>query len=163
MQGVTHHEAVSALRNAGSYIRMKVLREKLLLLQEAWVLDHAHDPQDVTSQPPPCSHEHVDQRSLQLRMDSSTVWLSQKTEAVVCNGNSINDKNRTFSEKKPEALMKNDAAQAGNQTMTIPRIILTHPSTSDDDVELLTHSPSRERFHGLMLLTDTVTKHLYLP
>lgn len=26
----------------------------------------------------------------------------------------------------------------------IPRIILTHPSTSDEDVELLTQSPCRE-------------------
>lgn len=32
-------------------------------------------------------------------------------------------------------------------TSQIPRIILTHPSTSDEDVELLTQSPGPELLH----------------
>lgn len=34
----------------------------------------------------------------------------------------------------------------------IPRIILTHPSTSDEDVELLTQSPSTEQPHDFDIL-----------
>lgn len=38
----------------------------------------------------------------------------------------------------------------------IPRIILTHPSTSDEDVELLTQSPSGELLHD----TDSPDKRV---
>ncbi|KAM8738320.1 uncharacterized protein AB9X84_020820 [Acanthopagrus schlegelii] len=71
MQGATHQEAVSALRNAGSCVKMKVLRDRLLP-QEVCDPDKPQDPQDI------------------------------------------------------------------------PRIILTHPSTSDEDMEPLTQSPNRE-------------------
>lgn len=38
----------------------------------------------------------------------------------------------------------------------IPRIILTHPSTSDEDVELLTQSPSTEQPLDLDILDRCV-------
>ncbi|XP_059214908.1 uncharacterized protein LOC131993158 [Centropristis striata] len=83
-------------------------------------------------------------------MENVEECLSKKTEEIICNGNGISalerDLNRTLSELEVQALMKNDSLQA--HTMTIPRIILTHPSTSDEDVELLIQIPSREPVHA---------------
>ncbi|KAL3972151.1 splicing factor 4 [Sarotherodon galilaeus] len=145
MQGATHHEAVSALRNAGSCIKMKVLRERLLprVVRD---LDVSQDPRDAAGRQL-CS-QHGGGRSKQLKLESAEDCVSKKIEAVVCNGNGISDLEsdlkRTVSELVAEALTKNDFLAGGKQTMTIPRIILTHPSTSDEDVELLTQSPCRE-------------------
>ncbi|XP_028982700.2 leucine-rich repeat-containing protein 1 [Betta splendens] len=129
MQGATHHDAVSALRNAGSCIKMKVLRER---------------PPDPVMGPHLCSHD-----GRQSNMESADDRLLRKIEAVVCNGNSIvdlkSDRRNTLSDLEMAVLTKLDSLQAGSHSMTIPRIILTHPSTSDEDVELLTHIPSRER------------------
>ncbi|XP_018543775.1 leucine-rich repeat-containing protein 1 isoform X1 [Lates calcarifer] len=149
MQGATHHEAVSALRNAGSCIKMKVLRDRLLH-QEVCDLDKPQDAQVVKGRQL-CSQDGGGQRSKQSKMESTEDCLSKKIEAVVCNGNGISDLesdlNRTLSELEAEALTKNDSLQVGKHTMTIPRIILTHPSTSDEDVELLTQNPGREARH----------------
>ncbi|XP_029926350.1 protein scribble homolog isoform X2 [Myripristis murdjan] len=146
MQGATHHEAVSALRNAGSCIKMKVLRERMLP-REVCVQD-SPAPQDVPSRPQ-CSQDSGYQRTKQPRLESSVDCLSKKIKAVVCNGNGISDlesdPNWTLLERDAEALMKNNALQPGKNTMTIPRIILTHPSTSDEDVEPLTQGPDREQ------------------
>ncbi|KAM4600258.1 protein scribble homolog [Fundulus diaphanus] len=114
MQGAAHHEAVAALRNAGSCISLKVLRERL---------------------PPP-------------ELEEAETCLPKKIEAVVCNGNithdSDSDLNRTASEIEAEVL-KQDSLKVTTHTMTIPRIILTHPSTSDEDVEFLSQYPRRQR------------------
>ncbi|KAM4592214.1 uncharacterized protein PAE49_021692 [Odontesthes bonariensis] len=147
MEGATHHEAVSALRNAGSCIKMKVLREKLLPRQ-GWDPDVRQDPPDLTGQQHR-RHESGGLRSKQFQLDSTVHCLSKKIEAVVCNGNGIvsdleRDLNRTLSELEAEVLKK-DSLQGEKHTMAIPRIILTHPSTSDEDVELLAQTPSRER------------------
>ncbi|TDH01197.1 hypothetical protein EPR50_G00177610 [Perca flavescens] len=133
MQAATHHEAVSALRNAGSCIKMKVLREKLLP-REVCDPDEHHDTRDVTGRQP-CTQDGGDQRGKRHNTESVEDGLSKKIEAVVCNGSSISD------------LMENDSLQGGKHTMTIPRIILTHPSISDEDVELWTQTPSREPLH----------------
>ncbi|GAA6213874.1 leucine-rich repeat-containing protein 1 isoform X1 [Lates japonicus] len=160
MQGATHHEAVSALRNAGSCIKMKVLRDRLLH-QDVCDLDEPQDPQVVMGRQL-CSQDGGGQRrSKQSKMESAEDCLSKKIEAVVCNGNGISDLesdlNRTLSELEAEALTKNDSLQVGKHTMTIPRIILTHPSTSDEDVELLTQSPGREARHDF----DIPDKHVH--
>ncbi|XP_031159456.1 PDZ domain-containing protein 7 isoform X1 [Sander lucioperca] len=133
MQAATHHEAVSSLRNAGSCIKMKVLREKLLP-REVCDLDEHQDPLDVIGRQP-CTQDGRDQRGKQPKTERVEDGLSKKIEAVVCNGSSISD------------LMKHDSLQGGKHTMTIPRIILTHPSISDEDVELWTQTPSREPLH----------------
>ncbi|XP_070834270.1 protein scribble homolog [Chaetodon trifascialis] len=149
MQGATHHEAVSALRNAGSCIKMKVLRERLLP-REVCDLDQSQNSPDVTGRQL-CSQDGGGQRGKQPTEESTEGCLSKKFEAVICNGNGISDLEsdlkRTLSELETETSMKNDSFQGGKHTMTIPRIILTHPSTSDEDVELLTQSPSRELPH----------------
>lgn len=82
MQGATHHEAVSALRNAGSCIKMKVLRERLLPC-EVCDLDEPQDPPGVSG-PQLCSVSH---RGKQTKMETAEDCLSKKT--VVCNGHSI--------------------------------------------------------------------------
>ncbi|XP_040034812.2 uncharacterized protein LOC120820755 isoform X1 [Gasterosteus aculeatus] len=138
MQTATHHEAVSALRNAGSCVDMIVLREKppppppreVCDREEAWRVTGG----------PPCGGQ---------RGERIEDCLPLRREAAVCNGNGICDLesefNRTLSQM--EALKKNHSLQGGKHTMAIPRIILTHPSTSDEDVELLTQIPSREALH----------------
>lgn len=87
MQGATHHEAVSALRNAGSCIKMKVLRERLLPC-EVCDLDEPQDPLDVMG-PQLCSRDGVGHRGKQAKMETAENCLSKKTETVVCNGNGI--------------------------------------------------------------------------
>lgn len=87
MQGATHHEAVSALRNAGSCIKMKVLRDRLLH-QEVCDLDKPQDAQVVKGRQL-CSQDGGGQRSKQSKMESTEDCLSKKIEAVVCNGNGI--------------------------------------------------------------------------
>lgn len=87
MQGATHLEAVTALRNAGSCIMMKVLRERLLP-REVSVLDDPQDPPDVMSRQL-CSQDGGGQRSKQPKTESTEDCLSKKIEAVVCNGNGI--------------------------------------------------------------------------
>ncbi|XP_038593285.1 uncharacterized protein LOC119917199 [Micropterus salmoides] len=149
MQAATHHEAVCALRNAGSCIKMKVLRERLLP-PEVCDLEEPRGPQDVTGRQL-CSQDSGSQRSKQPNMESAEDCLSKKIEVVVCNGNGISDlerdQKRTLSELEGGALTENESLQGAKHRMTIPRIILTHPSTSDEDVELLTQSTSREPLH----------------
>ncbi|XP_015230008.1 PREDICTED: protein scribble homolog [Cyprinodon variegatus] len=114
MQGAAHHEAVAALRNAGSCIKLKVLRERM-----------------------PSSE-----------LEEAESCLPKKIEAVVCNGynnlDSDSDLSKTVSEIEAEEFKK-DTLKEMNHTMMIPRIILTHPSTSDDDVEFLSQIPRRQR------------------
>ncbi|KAM9726573.1 disks large homolog 2-like [Menidia menidia] len=158
MQGATHHEAVSALRNAGSCIRMKVLREKLLprLVCDP---DVCRDPPDMTSRQLR-RHQTGGPRRKHFQLDGSVDCVSKKIEEVVCNGNSISDwerdLNRTFSEPEAEVLKK-DSLHLEKHTMAIPRIILTHPSTSDEDVELLTQMSSRDLLRDI----DHSSKHIY--
>ncbi|XP_069570112.1 uncharacterized protein [Brachyistius frenatus] len=150
MQGATHHEAVSALRNAGSCIKMKVLRERLLP-REVCDPEAPPGPRDVTGRQL-CSWDGRGLRSKQSKMESARDCLPKKIEAVVCNGNGISDLERDLirlSELEAEASAKNVSLQGGKHTMPIPRIILTHPSTSDEDVEPLAQSPSRETLHDI--------------
>ena len=85
MQGATHQEAVSALRNAGSCIKMKVLRERVLP-REVCDLEGSQGPEDVTGRQL-CCQDGGDQRGKQ--MESTEDCLSSRIEAVVCNGNGI--------------------------------------------------------------------------
>ncbi|XP_013860481.1 protein scribble homolog [Austrofundulus limnaeus] len=150
MQGVTHHEAVRALRNAGSCIRLKILRGRPLPPK---VCDPrvAQDPPDPTGQQP-CGQTAEGPRSKQCQLESAGQCVSKKAEAVTCNGNiSLDlerDGRRTVSEPEAE-VMKMDSGQGVKHTMTIPRIILTHPSTSDEDVEVLAQIPRRDRLRDL--------------
>lgn len=82
MWGATHHEAVSALRNAGNCIRMTVLRER----PPPWELPGPRDQQDVTGQQL-CSR---DGDGAKRHTTKRTEDCSPKnTGAVVCNGNGI--------------------------------------------------------------------------
>ncbi|KAM4729457.1 uncharacterized protein FYW61_010031 [Anableps anableps] len=140
MQGATHHEAVAALRNAGSCIKLKVLRERLPPSE----VYHPGVPQD----PPDPTARQLCPMSKQSQLEEAENCLPKKIEAVVCNGNSAldsdSDLNRTLSEIEAEEF-KLDSLKEMNHTMAIPRIILTHPSTSDEDVELLSQIPRRQR------------------
>ncbi|KAM6997287.1 uncharacterized protein LKV04_006021 [Tautogolabrus adspersus] len=143
MQGATHHQAVSALRNAGSCIQLIVVRERLLP-REMYNQDQPPppDPRDMTGQQLwGCTGGGWGSKQQEQSMEDC---LSKRIEAVVCNGNGISDVERdlrrTLSELEAVTKAKNNSLQAGKHTMTIPRIILTHPSTSDEDVELLTQT-----------------------
>lgn len=87
MQGATHHEAVSALRNAGSCIRMTVLRDRQLP-REVSDLGGLQDQQDGAGRQL-CSPNGEGQSSKQPMMESSEDCFPKKIEAVVCNGNGI--------------------------------------------------------------------------
>lgn len=80
MQGATHHEAVAALRNAGSCIKLKVLRERLVP-SEAYVSGVPQDPPDPAGR-------LLCRMSKQFQLEEAQNHLPKKIEAVVCNGNS---------------------------------------------------------------------------
>ncbi|XP_015218436.2 PDZ domain-containing protein 2 [Lepisosteus oculatus] len=138
MQTVSHHEAVSTLRNAGSCIKMTVLR------QRAHGLDSASVQETESIKGRKCSEQRSPQRR-ELGLEHS---LSEMKETPVCNGNgsglseSEEDQSRIASDT--EAAFQNNVFPTVQNTMTIPRIILTHPSTSDEDVEQLTQDPVEE-------------------
>lgn len=74
MQGATHHEAVSALRNAGSWIRLTVLRDRLAP-PEVPDPDGAQDEQGATGQ-----------TARAAPVGRTEGCLSKSIEALVCNG-----------------------------------------------------------------------------
>ncbi|XP_052469962.1 protein scribble homolog isoform X1 [Carassius gibelio] len=141
MQEVSHHEAVSVLRNAGSCIKMKVLRERCLPV-EPWIHEsfdtmetadlQVSQEWDVTMSN---NRSSGPQSSTDPTMDCSP--LAIRTEATVCNGHGLNDQVQDLRLTKDTASFKNTSQQVVKNTMAIPRIILTHPST-DEEVEPLT-------------------------
>eukprot|EP00063_Salmo_salar_P094638 XP_014069473.1 PREDICTED: uncharacterized protein LOC106612641 [Salmo salar] len=156
MQEVSHHEAVTVLRNAGSCIKMKVMRERAIPRLDAcraqqestvavtaetdilmsWQLVDLEDGRQRPKAKQPGSEPSVD------------CDLTKRIEAGICNGNGgsdlQSDLNWSFLKREPEVSFKSNALQVVKNTMTIPRIILTHPSTSDEDVEPLTQDPDSE-------------------
>nr|XP_023864498.1 uncharacterized protein LOC111978598 isoform X1 [Salvelinus alpinus] len=156
MQEVSHHEAVTVLRNAGSCIKIKVMRERAIprlnacrAQQEStvavtaetdilmsWQLVDLEDGRQRPKAKQPGSEPSVD------------CDLTKRIEVGICNGNGgsdlHSDLNWSFLKREPEVSFKSNALQVVKNTMTIPRIILTHPSTSDDDVEPLTQDPDSE-------------------
>ncbi|KAG9344206.1 hypothetical protein JZ751_010875, partial [Albula glossodonta] len=158
MQEVTHHEAVTALRNAGNCVKMKVLRERNVC--------PAPTPTPAPAQPMPpapvapetdmlMDRQHID---LVEPRRCGTKWQTSESaqdcrmpgeiEAVVCNGNGASwadpEKSICWTVRDSETSFKANAFQVVKNTMAIPRIILTHPSTSDEDIEPLTQDPDDE-------------------
>ncbi|XP_065111420.2 uncharacterized protein [Paramisgurnus dabryanus] len=68
--------------------------------------------------------------------------LDSVIDATTCNANKSDDL-----KEKDTGSSNNNALQVVKNTMTIPHIILTHPSTSDEDVELLTQVPDERDFY----------------
>ncbi|KAI4887736.1 hypothetical protein NFI96_026673 [Prochilodus magdalenae] len=148
---VSHHEAVSALRSAGSCIKMKVLRERPPPPES-----RTSQEQDITEvEPLMISHQWIE-ACPESTLDRSA--LVKRIEAVVCNGKGLGDLSQDIRPGKDrESMLKTSTLQAGKHTMTIPRIILTHPSTSDEDVEPLTHGTDSGDFDDL----DDPDDHIY--
>ncbi|XP_019903213.1 uncharacterized protein LOC105021404 [Esox lucius] len=155
MQEVSHHEAVTALRNAGSCVKMKVMREKAfprLNTRRAQQDSAAAVTMEtdilmswqLAEQGDDCQRPKAQKPGTDMSLDCS---LTKRIDAVVCNGNGLSDPesdhNWLYFEGEPETSFKSDALQASlkKNTMPIPRIVLTHPSTSDEDVEPLTQDP----------------------
>ncbi|XP_077352243.1 uncharacterized protein LOC144001630 [Festucalex cinctus] len=143
MQGATHLEAVRALRNAGSCIKMKVLREGADVKRQV-----TDDAENAASRRPSGHNAAECQKSTPQKAEGKEDCSTKKMD-VVCNGNGITDckSNLRRSQTEAEALAKRNDLHLDKNTMKIPRIILTHPSTSDEDVELLPQAPSREAHH----------------
>lgn len=87
MQAATHQEAVNALRNAGSCIKMTVLSDRLLP-REVSDLGGPQDQQNVIGRQL-CSQEGKGQSDKQSMMENAEDYLSRKIQAVACNGNGI--------------------------------------------------------------------------
>ncbi|XP_063047373.1 protein scribble homolog [Engraulis encrasicolus] len=218
MHEVTHHVAVSALKNAGSCIKMKVLRSRPLQppppepdatdddddpvgrMAEPGSAGTAarhqqHDTSDTHSEgsisgggggaggggggagvrPHVKQHQQQQQSSVEAPQPASSAGpssaaapdyslSSKRIEAtVVCNGNGVSRggvEQRSSSStglKSSNASFKSSALQVVKTTMAIPRIILTHPSTSDEDIEPLT--PSADE--GSLEDSDEADAHLH--
>ena len=82
MQGMAHHEAVSALRHAGSCIKIKVLREKRLPIQVC-IQDNpaARETGVKLSQQRGFHHEDVGCQT--PKVDNTP----GRVDSVACNGN----------------------------------------------------------------------------
>ncbi|CAB1312912.1 unnamed protein product, partial [Coregonus sp. 'balchen'] len=150
MQEVSHHEAVTALRNAGSCIKMKVMRERAIQSLDTCRAQQENSVAVTAETDILMSWQLVDLEDGRQRPKAQQPGpepsvdcdLTKRIEAVVCNGNGVSDLqsdlNWSFFKREPEASFKSNALQV------IPRIILTHPSTSDEDVEPLTQDPDSE-------------------
>lgn len=79
VRAATHHEAVSALRNAGSCIKMTVLRDRLPSCEVSGI----GGPQDDMTGRQVFSQDGEGQGAKQ----TTEACLSKTIEAVVCNGN----------------------------------------------------------------------------
>lgn len=75
MQGVSHNAAVSTLRQAGSCIKMKVLRQSL------------EPAEDRATQEPEDSKTGLLIGHKETELDYSSI--ANRTEAVVCNGKGL--------------------------------------------------------------------------
>lgn len=73
MQGVSHHEAVGTLRQAGSCIKMKVLRQRLEPAENR----ATEEPEDLKT--------GLGQKETEFTCSSS----GKRIEAVVCNGKGL--------------------------------------------------------------------------
>lgn len=90
MQEVSHHEAVSVLRNAGSCIKMKVLRERCVHVEP-----REHERSDTMETDPQVSQEWdvtlSNNRSSGPQSSADPMPecspLTNRIEATVCNGN----------------------------------------------------------------------------
>ncbi|XP_077469752.1 uncharacterized protein LOC144084845 [Stigmatopora argus] len=153
MQGATHLEAVRALRNAGSRIRMRVLREGLQVSRS----DEGRDTENPATRRPFGNDDARGQRCTTSRKpEDRENCLSKKKDVVVCNGNGITD--LKTSQLEAEGLAKrNVSVNVDKHTITIPRIVLTHPSTSDEDVELLPQALSNDVDRNVGILDSHVT------
>ncbi|XP_064172801.1 disks large homolog 2 [Anguilla rostrata] len=148
MQEMTHHEAVCALRNAGSCVKMKVLRERSVCpaLFTAPPI-HAEAPEmDSPADRNPANPTNPGNPGPKRHNSEPECRLPGAIEAVVlCNGNGASsaepEKPMGWTARDAEASFKANAFQVVKNTMAIPRIILTHPSTSDEDIEPLTQDP----------------------
>ncbi|CAM4725038.1 unnamed protein product [Leuciscus chuanchicus] len=121
MLEVSHHEAVSVLRNAGSCIKMKVLRERCVSMEP-----RANDRSDSMETDPQISQE-CDVPMSNNRSggpQSSTdpmpdcIPMTNRTEASACNGNGPNEPGQDLRTMKDMETFKNNALQVVKNTMT---------------------------------------------
>ena len=81
MKGMAHHEAVSALRHAGSCIKMKVLREKRLPIQVCFQDNLTARGMAVMLSPQRFHHEDMGGQT--SKVDNTP----GRGDSVACNGN----------------------------------------------------------------------------
>ncbi|XP_042624219.1 disks large homolog 4-like [Cyprinus carpio] len=93
MQEVSHHEAVSVLRNAGSCIKMKVLRERCMPMEpqihESFDTMETADLQVSQEWDVTMSNNRREICVSFDTMETADLQVSQELEATVCNGNGL--------------------------------------------------------------------------
>ncbi|XP_039594928.1 uncharacterized protein LOC120516955 [Polypterus senegalus] len=148
-EDVTHYEAVNALKNAGSSIKIVVLRGGPTITEnrqtakpevEAVGRLREYEPEEDESASWGCPSKY----HTEFQLDNGVV-------GGVCNGDTAGSlmAEDNLTDGSPEASTTSSAAPVVKSTMTIPRIILTHPSTSDEDVEQLTQDPDEDELDDL--------------
>ncbi|XP_051775116.1 protein scribble homolog isoform X1 [Erpetoichthys calabaricus] len=147
-EDVTHYEAVSALKNAGSSIKIVVLREEPTIMENQQTAKpevevagrlRQYEPEEEEEEDESASWGCPSKYSTEFQLDNRVV-------GGVCNGDTVGSSmaEDNLTVDSPEASTTNSGAPVVKSTMTIPRIILTHPSTSDEDVEQLTQDPDED-------------------
>ncbi|XP_055491203.1 disks large homolog 1 [Leucoraja erinacea] len=126
LQNVTHCEAVNALRNSGTVIKILILRFMAVRPDTT-----ATSSLKSSDDPPDCTELYQKEES-----QPEGVFL----EKMTCNGNNLRSAPSgnhpiNFSSGTPQ---KRTSFRIMNHTMPLPQIILTHPSTSDEELEQLT-------------------------
>ncbi|XP_061645256.1 leucine-rich repeat-containing protein 1 isoform X4 [Phyllopteryx taeniolatus] len=118
MQGATHLEAVRALRNAGSCIKMRVLREGSHVRQRVSQSNDARDAEDAASRRP-CSHDDAKgPRSIsQKGAEGTENCVTKKMDVVLCNSNGIADFKSDLRRSQLEAV----ALIKGNDSMHVDK------------------------------------------
>ncbi|XP_078069401.1 leucine-rich repeat-containing protein 1 isoform X1 [Mustelus asterias] len=140
LQNTTHHEAVNTLRNSGTVIKILILRDRVSTVDDT-VASNANCAEADTIQPHQIEWPYfITQPAVSSEQpESGNVFLEGKM-TTNCNGNStesVTSKNHTV-KSASETLQKSTSFRIVNHAMPMPRIILTCPSSSDEELEQLT-------------------------
>ncbi|XP_069744198.1 discs large homolog 1-like protein [Narcine bancroftii] len=128
LQNVTHREAVHALKNSGTVIKILILRDRAVN-PDTRVTSNSRSSGSTAM--PDWSEESGNEAS------EPENFVSEKMPCNRSNLGSVTSMNRTMNSASG-GLQKHASFHIVNHTMPLPRITVTCPSTSDEDLEQLT-------------------------
>ncbi|XP_072912824.1 uncharacterized protein [Hemitrygon akajei] len=159
LQNVTHHEAVRALRNSGTVIKILILRNRAVTTDTNEVPTLRSS--DAYTTPPDWN---------ELPNAEALAPEDVSPEKRTCNGRnlgSVTSMNRSINSAHRTS-QKRNSFRAVNHSMPLPRIVLTRPSTSDEELDQLAlekdeYCPERSKSPEAIDYSDYLNSAFYPP
>ncbi|XP_048387270.2 leucine-rich repeat-containing protein 1 isoform X2 [Stegostoma tigrinum] len=142
LQNVTHHEAVNALRNSGAVIKIIILRDRFVTSDGTVTSDSNNGETDIMKPHQTEQSCFITQESaIHEQLEIGNFFLEGKAVST-CNENSLESESVTLknhtTKSASEMPQSNTSFCIVNHAMPMPRIVLTCPSSSDEELEQLT-------------------------